>query len=142
MGHDVEAYNVTVGHLSPAQTKAAELAAQNNARNAYQRAGRNETREYEKLTGQPDGLVPVITSISPTTKAAGTGNFVLTIVGTNLNEDTIAFFGASELSTVLRDSRTELGADVPGTLITGASTVQVTIKTDGSVSNAKPFTIT
>jgi hypothetical protein len=141
MGHDVEAYDTITGHATPAQTKATELAQQEGSRNAYQRDARNASRQFAGLTGGTDAYVPVLTSVAPNTKAAGTGPVAITLNGSNFNEDSKAFFGATELATVFVSSLV-LTATIPNALIPAATTVQVSVKTDSSASGTKPFTIT
>ncbi len=144
MGHDSELYNVLTAHNTPAQTKAAELAQQEVARNQYQSAFRNEARAFEALTGQPDGHLPVLASISPTT-AAATGGVTITATGSNFNEDSkITWQGFVLSSTYV--SPTSLTAVVqninswfPGTV---PRTVQIGVVTDSSASVTKPFNIT
>lgn|SRR3954471_13209108 len=141
MGHDSEGYNVLTAHNTPAQTKATELAQQGTARDLYQRASRNEARDFEALTGQPDGFVPVLASISPTTKVAGSGAFILTATGSNFNEDSKIIWWSSETVTTYV-SPTTLTCNVGASAIASAGSFPVTVKTDGSTSVVKTFTVT
>lgn len=138
--HPVHAYSQTYTK-SPAETKTAELASQEAARNNYQRAARNASRDYAALTGQPDGFIPVLTSINPSTKVSGSGSFTLTCTGSNFNEDSKVYWNGylCEPTTV---SPTVITVAISSGVISVPGTAQVTVKTDSSVSAAKPFTIT
>jgi len=142
MGHDVEAYSPTVGHLSPAQTKAAELAQQGAARDQYQAAQRSAARQFNGFTGgSGDPYLPVLTSISPSTAAVGSGAFTLTCTGSNFNEDSAVYWNSAKCPTVFV-SPTTLTVAFGASILDVPKTVQVTVRTDGSTSAAKPFTIT
>jgi hypothetical protein len=142
MGHDSELYQVNVGHKTPAETKATEDAQNAATRDLYQAAQRSTARQFSGFTGgSGDPYVPVLGSIAPSTKAAGTGAFVLTCTGSNFSEDSKVFWNTTQLATTY-GSATSLTADVPASLIAAAATAQVTVKTDSSVSTNKPFTIT
>ena len=144
MGHDSELYNVLAAHRTPAETKAAVLAGDEATRNLYQAAARSETRGYEALTGQADGYIPVLTSISPGT-AAATGGVTVTATGSNFNEDSKITWQGFVLSTtfVSPTSLTAVVANInswfPGTV---PRTVQIGVVTDSSASATKPFNIT
>ena len=141
MPHDSALYDTVTGHLSPAETKANELAQQEATRNLYQAAARGATAQYEGFTGQPNTIVPVLTSIAPTTKAANSGAFVLTCTGSAFTEDSKVFWNTTELVTTYV-SPTSLTAAVPANLIPAAATAQVSVKTDGYASVNRAFTIT
>jgi len=141
MGHDSELYNVLAAHRTPAETKAAVLAGDEATRNLYQAAARSETRGYEALTGQADSYVPVLTTLTPSTKVSGSGGFTLTCTGTNFNEDSKIYWGALEMVTTYV-SATSLTASMGPATVQTPGTVQVSVKTDSSASTTKPFTIT
>jgi hypothetical protein len=93
------------------------------------------------MVGLADSFVPVLASISPTTKANNSGAFTLTCTGSNFNEDSKIFWGATEVATTYV-SATSLTAALTNTHIPSAQTVQVSVKTDSSASVNRAFTIT
>lgn len=100
------------------------------------------TRAYEGATGQPTNkLVPVLSSISPTTKVAGAAAFVLTATGSNFAPGAQINWGGQYLKTTYVSSTT-LTADIPATLVQSAATVPVKVYVDSDVSATQTFTIT
>jgi len=86
--------------------------------------------------------VPTVTSISPTTVAAGSGQLVMTVQGTNFVTGCTVNFGASAESTVFLNPFVVL-AIIPATDVANAGTPAVTVTNPGgSPSNAMTFTIT
>jgi hypothetical protein len=135
-------YDTITGHLTPAETKAAEDAQNATTRDKYQAAQRSAARQYSGFTGgSGDPYLPVLTSVTPNTKAAGTGPVAISLAGSNFNEDSKVFFGAQELATVFVSS-VALTATIPNSAIPTPTTTQVSVKTDSSVSATKPFTVT
>jgi hypothetical protein len=88
------------------------------------------------------GTKPTITSISPTCVTPGSGDFTLTVIGTNFVSGSVVKFSATSLTTTFISS-TQLTALVPAALVTTAGTASVTVvnPTPGAISNAVTFTI-
>lgn len=83
--------------------------------------------------------VPRITALSPSSAAAGSPAFTLTVSGTDLGAGSTVQWNGQGLST---SGSGPLTAQVPATLIATAGTASVTVVTaDGVTSNALPFTI-
>jgi hypothetical protein len=84
--------------------------------------------------------VPSITSISPTSKVAGSSAFTLTVNGTNfINGSTVKWNGVNRTTTYI--SPTQLTASIPVNDILTAGTATITVATGAAVSNSKIFTI-
>jgi hypothetical protein len=85
---------------------------------------------------------PIITSLSPTSTAAGGSMFTLTVKGSNFISTSTVYFGSTHLATTYV-SPTELTASVPASLIASAGTTGVLVYTPGGgKSPASSFTIT
>ena len=90
-----------------------------------------------------DNPVPVVMSLSPTSIAAGSAGFTLTVNGFNFNEGAVVKWNGSALPTVLV-SDTQLQAPVPSQSVAAAGSAAVTVANPApspSPSNAVTFTI-
>jgi hypothetical protein len=84
----------------------------------------------------------VITAISPSTTAAGSAGFVLTVGGSGFDAGAVVEFGGQELETV-PSSTSQLRALVLASDIATGGTASVTVVNgDGSVSNTVSFSVT
>ena len=87
--------------------------------------------------------VPTITSISPTSAAAGGPQFTLTVNGTNFVSASVVYWNGTALATTFGSS-TQVTATVPAALIANPGTASITIVNPapgGGTSNAVTFTI-
>jgi carboxypeptidase family protein len=87
-------------------------------------------------------VAPVITSLSPTAVAAGSGTFTLTITGgTYLNGAVVSFGSAVLFPTAV--SSTQITVTVPGYLVTAAGSIPITVTNPGPTggSNRVLFTV-
>jgi hypothetical protein len=83
---------------------------------------------------------PAITSLSPSSKVAGTGAFTLTVNGVNfVNGSTVKWNGANRVTTYI--SATQLTASIPATDIVTAGAASITVTTGSATSNTATFTI-
>jgi 6-phosphogluconolactonase (cycloisomerase 2 family) len=91
----------------------------------------------------PPPPAPAITAISPTTAAAGSAAFTLTINGTNFSTSSTVSFGGSAPATTFVNS-TQLTVAIPATNIAsaGAVAVKVISPAGGGTSNAMNFIVT
>jgi hypothetical protein len=84
---------------------------------------------------------PVITGISPPSAPAGSPGIVLTIVGSNFQFGSTAFWNGLPLSTTLL-SMAQLSANVPGALLTTSGQASIVVVNPGGLtSNAVLFRI-
>jgi hypothetical protein len=81
---------------------------------------------------------PALTQLSPTSATAGGPAFTLTATGTGFTSGTVVQWSGTSLATTFV-SATQLTAAVPASLIASASTVPITVATDGVSSNALSF---
>ena len=83
--------------------------------------------------------VPVTTSISPSSKIAGTGTFTLTVNGANFISGTsiVAWNGSNRTTTYV--SPTQLTASIPASDIISSGTNAVTVVNGSAISNAQTF---
>lgn len=87
-------------------------------------------------------LTPTMGSTSPATQMTGSGNFLMTITGTNFVAGAVAMWNSTELTTKFV-SGTTLTAYVSNSDISQPGTVQVTVKNpNGSTTGAANFTVT
>jgi hypothetical protein len=87
---------------------------------------------------------PTISSISPATTVAGSGNFTLTITGTNFVNGAVVRWNGSDRTTTFVSS-TQLTAAIPASDVATAGTANVTVfnpAPGGGTSNTATFTIT
>jgi endoglucanase len=87
--------------------------------------------------GGSANTAPVLSSISPTSGAAGS---TITITGTNLGSSDSVDFG-STAATITASSSTSLTVTVPSSLVAGTS-YNVTVSSSGGTSNPESFTVT
>jgi len=83
---------------------------------------------------------PMLTSLSPSSAAAGRAAFTLTINGMNFTPASTAKWGAAVLTTAYT-SATELTATVPASLIANPGAASITVTTSGGVSSGATFII-
>jgi YD repeat-containing protein len=91
-----------------------------------------------------DNPAPTLSSIAPTSAAAGGGAFTLTATGTSFIASSVVRWNGSDRSTTFV-SGTELQAAIPASDIAAAGSVAVTVFTPtpgGGSSSAQTFTIT
>jgi endonuclease G, mitochondrial len=87
------------------------------------------------------GLLPVLTSISPTADTVGAPNLTITALGSNFISSSSVLWNGTKLSTTFI-SATELHAAVPPSFITGTGTVKIGVFTpNGGYSSTINFTI-
>jgi hypothetical protein len=85
--------------------------------------------------------IPTLISISPTKTPVGSGDFTMTLKGTNFAPGTIAFFGNDPLATTVV-SETQLTARVPASELTAVAQVPITTENPSSkASNPIPFLV-
>ena len=82
----------------------------------------------------------VVDSLRPNRMMAGSAGFTLNVYGTDFSEGTVVRWNNSALPTAFVNS-TQLTASVPGSLITGAETAQITVSSGGLTSNAQGFIV-
>lgn len=83
---------------------------------------------------------PAITSISPTSKVAGTGAFSLNVYGTNFTSaSTVRWNGSNRPTTVVNSG--QLTASITAADIASAGSALITVGTGSAVSNSLTFTI-
>ncbi|MFZ0736452.1 MAG: hypothetical protein WBL70_01380 [Candidatus Acidiferrales bacterium] len=84
---------------------------------------------------------PTITALSPTSVAADSSQFTLTVTGTNFLADSVVNFNGTAVTTDTTGQPTSLAATIPATLIAIAGTFPVTITQSGLTSNSVNFTV-
>ena len=94
---------------------------------------------YAAFTVNP--ALPAITSLSPSSAAAGGAGFTLTVTGTNFDSTAKINWNGSALTTAFV-SATSLTARVPASLIANAGSATVTVTASVGTSNNLTFTIT
>lgn len=90
-----------------------------------------------------NALAPAISSIAPTSVAAGNGAFTLTVNGTGFTSQSVVMWESTALTTTYV-SATELTAQVTAPLVATITNVSVTVETPapgGGTSNAESFAI-
>jgi hypothetical protein len=87
-------------------------------------------------------LAPTLSSVNPTTVAAGSAAFTLTATGTNFAGGTVVMWNGTSLPTTVA-STTQLTAKVTAALIKSAGTVTIrAMKSDSTTSDTLTLTIT
>jgi uncharacterized protein (TIGR03437 family) len=81
-----------------------------------------------------------ITSLSPSSVAAGSGQITLTVLGTGFSGNSYVYFNSGQLATQYV-SPTQLNAILPANFLTTAQTVTVNVNTSGVYTNSLSFTI-
>jgi Putative Ig domain len=88
---------------------------------------------------------PAITSISPTSIAAGAATFILTVSGNNFVYGSQVLFDGTALATINADSPSPLLATVPASLVAGPKVASIVVTNpagvSGNVSASTPFTV-
>jgi hypothetical protein len=84
--------------------------------------------------------LPVITSITPSSKVAGTGSFPMTVNGSNFSLNSVVRWNGVNLATTF-NTATQLTATIPAANISAAGNAAVTVATGNAISNSLPFTI-
>jgi len=85
--------------------------------------------------------LPILSSLSPSSTAAGGSSFGLTVNGAGFDCGAVVYWNTTSLTTLV-DSATQLGALVPASLIASPGTASITVFQDGASTNALTFTIT
>jgi hypothetical protein len=96
------------------------------------------------VTIQALNPAPTLTTISPNTLVAGSGQFNIDLTGTGFVAGASAFFGVDRLATLV-SSDTTAQATVPASLVNNVGSIAVTIVNPtpgGGASNALTFTVT
>ncbi|MFP9116070.1 T9SS sorting signal type C domain-containing protein [Flavobacterium sp. RHBU_3] len=83
---------------------------------------------------------PVLSSISPTSKVAGSAAFTLTVTGSNFTSASVINWNGLALTTAY-GSATQLTATVPAANVASAGTATITVGTGAATSNSQPFYI-
>jgi hypothetical protein len=96
------------------------------------------TSAYAAFTVNP--ALPAITSLSPSSAAAGGAGFKLTVTGTNFDSSAKINWNGSALTTAFV-SATSLTTSVPASLIADAGSATVTVTASVGTSNNLTFTI-
>jgi len=99
--------------------------------------GGTATFDASALTIHPG---PVITSLSPSTAAAGSGDFTLTVNGTGFSGGATVQWNGTALTTTFV-SATQLTAAVPGSLVASVGTATVKVSVGGFLTSGAPFTV-
>ncbi len=88
---------------------------------------------------------PAITNLSPTSAAAGSGDFILTVNGSNFDDSSVVRWNNSNRQTALVNP-TQLTAQIPAADIAAPGSASVTVAAsqdfDAAISNALTFNIT
>ena len=91
------------------------------------------------FSGSPAG--PTLTTLSPSSAAAGGPDFTLTVNGSNFASGSVVRWNGADRPTTFV-SATRLNATIPAADIAAAGTASVTVRNPGgALSNALPFTI-
>lgn len=97
----------------------------------------------QKGGGSTTSNLPVVNSLSPASKEAGMGSFVMTVSGLNFTSGSVVRWNGSNVSTGIVSS-TQLNATIASSLIANVGTANVTVYTSGrkgGTSNSVTFTI-
>ncbi|HEX3681770.1 MAG TPA: IPT/TIG domain-containing protein [Bryobacteraceae bacterium] len=86
-------------------------------------------------------IAPNITSISPTSTAAGQPGLTLTVNGAGFGSDSVVSFNSTALTTTVVSSN-QVTAAVPASLLTLAGTASITLASGGATSNSAAFPVT
>jgi hypothetical protein len=98
----------------------------------------NQTATFDNIRV---GLTtPAITSISPTSRVAGTGAFTLNVYGTNFTTGSVVRWNGVNRTTTFVNSG-QLSVAIPATDITTSGTAAITVLTGAAVTNQLNFTI-
>jgi hypothetical protein len=138
MAHDAASYTKTY-NKSPAETKAEVEAAIAAVQRSHKVDDISTLVQYRGLTGQTTPA-PTVSTLTPNTKAQGTGEFDVVVAGTNFQPWSIVLWNGAPRPTVYT-SATSLTVKAPAVVSPGVVPVRVT--SGGSlISNAVNFTFT
>lgn len=85
---------------------------------------------------------PVLTSLNPSTVAAGSGAFTLTINGSNLSGALVNFSNStSSFTPDTSSTATQLNVAIPASVIQTSAVIQVSVTVDGITSNSLALTV-
>ena len=93
------------------------------------------------FTITPATVLPVISSLSPSTAQAGGAAFTLTVNGSGFAASSAVLWNGASLPTTFL-SASQLTASVAASLIASPGSASVTVNTSGAASNSSPLTIT
>ena len=136
--HDATAYTKTY-NKTPAETAAEVNEAAAAASRAYKVDDIATLIEYRKLVGIVTP-VPTVTTLTPNTKAQGTGEFDVVVAGTNFQPWSVVLWNGAPRPTTYT-SATSLTVKAPAVISAGVAPVRVTNGAD-LISNAVNFTFT
>jgi hypothetical protein len=90
------------------------------------------------------GAAPHISSLSPSSKPAGSATFTLTITGTGFTSASVVYWGTTAIAagSVGYGSTTQLTANVSASMVANMGTVSVYVHTNAGNSNSVSFSIT
>jgi hypothetical protein len=88
---------------------------------------------YSKPATTPPqpGTMPAIAQLTPASTAAGSGDFPLTVQGTNFNSNAVVKFNGAAMATTF-DSTTEVKATIPAGAVTTTGIAKVTVTNPGT----------
>lgn len=136
--HDAASYTKTY-NKTPAETKTEVEAAFAAASRAYKVDDIATNAIYRGLVGISTP-VPTVTTLTPNTKLAGTGEFDVVVAGTNFQPWSIVLWNGAPRPTTYT-SATSLTVKAPAVISAGVAPVRVTSGGD-NISNAVNFTFT
>ncbi len=103
--------------------------------------GQTTTKAFTITIADLPPEAPTLISLDPNTAVAGSGEFVLTVTGTNFVNTSVIYWNGMPLATTYI-SATQLSATVPASAIATAGSASVTVVNPvGGTSNALTFTI-
>lgn len=137
-GHDAEAYTKTY-NKTPAETKAEVEAGITAASRAYKVDDIATLINYRGRVGIATPA-PTVGTLTPNTKAQGTGEFDVVVAGTNFQPWSVVLWNGAPRPTVF-NSATSLTVKAPSVVSAGVVPVRVTNGAD-LISNAVNFTFT
>lgn len=136
--HDAASYTKTY-NKTPAETKAEVEEAYTAAARAHKVDDIATLVNYRKLTGVVTPT-PTVSTLTPNTKAQGTGEFDVVVAGTNFQPWSVVLWNGAPRPTVFT-SATSLTVKAPSVISAGVAPVRVTNGAD-LISNAVNFTFT
>ena len=98
----------------------------------------------QKGGGSTTSNLPVVNSLSPSSKEAGSGTFIMTVTGTKFTTGSVVRWNGTNISTGYVSS-SQMNASVSSSYIASTGTASVTVFTSGrkgGTSNTVSFTIT
>lgn len=95
-----------------------------------------------RANGKAFTTKPFITGLEPSTVRAGSGGFVIGVIGTDLLSGAEVLFGQASLSTVFRTTQ-RLDVDVPAALVAEPGAVELRVRNPkGELSSSARFVVT